>query len=432
MKKDSVKQNPTSSIPKEPCIDQTIQLILEGYLYIPNRMRKYHTDIFQTRLLGQKAVCLSGREAAAKFYDQNLFTRKGAVPKRIQETLFGKKAIQTMDGAPHMDRKQLFLSFMTPDSIDRIIKITQKQWEQTSRSWGSGRTVVLFREAGKIYFQAACQWAGVPLRRNEIRNKAHDMSSMIDAFGAVGPRHQKGRAARNRSELWATELILNVRAGKIKTSKDSILYSIAWYKDLNGQLLPQDIAAIELINILRPITAIATYITFGALALHMYPEYREKLYGKDDSYLTMFAQEVRRFYPFGPFLGARVRNSFTWRNHSFRKGDLVFLDIYGTNHDPVVWSNPNLFLPEHFAAPDVQPFDFIPQGGGDAKSGTRCPGEWLVIELLKTSLNFLSNNLEYEVPLQDLSYPLNRIPALPRSGFLMSGIRNKGFYDDLP
>ncbi len=418
-----VKSN--STIPKVKCLDHTLRLVTEGYLYIPNRTRKYNSDIFQTRLLGQKVICISGKEAASKFYDQNLFTRKGAVPKRIQETLFGKKAIQTMDGAAHMDRKLLFLSFMTPDSINNIINLTKKQWQCNSRKWDVKSNIILFKEAEKIFFQVACKWAGVPVKKSEVSQKAKDMSSMIDAFGAIGPRHLKGRFARNRSECWASELIQNVRSEMLEVPENSILNTIAWFKDLRGNLLDPTIAGVELINVLRPITAIATYVTFGALALHTYPEYRDKLKTVDDNYLTMFAQEVRRYYPFGPFLGARVRNNFTWRNHSFKTGDLVFLDLFGTNHDPKVWNTPTEFNPENFANRVIDPFDFIPQGGGDAKSGTRCPGEWLTIELMKVSLEFLANHLVYDVPLQDLSYRLNRVPAIPARKMILTNIRKQ-------
>lgn len=34
---------------------------------------------------------MSGKNAAELFYDNSLFTRKGVMPRRIQETLFGKK-----------------------------------------------------------------------------------------------------------------------------------------------------------------------------------------------------------------------------------------------------------------------------------------------------------------------------------------------------
>jgi fatty-acid peroxygenase len=417
------KQQP--AIPKEICLDNTIKLLLEGYLYIPSRIRKYNSPLFQTRLMGQKVICMSGKQAAEAFYNQNWFTREGAVPKRIQETLFGKKAIQTLDGAAHMHRKQLFLAIMAPEQVDKLIAITRKQWFENSRRWDRRKQVVLFDEAAKVLFQSACKWAGVPLLASEAKQKSQDMSAMIDAFGAVGPRHQKGRIARNRSECWAQSIIQEVRSGRMIAPQDTALNMIAWHKDLSSQLLDTKVAAVELINILRPITAIATYVTFGAMALHMYPEYRKMLEGEDEDYPTMFAQEVRRFYPFGPFLGAKVRNDFKWHNHQFEKGTLVFLDIYGTNHDPGIWEEPNVFNPAHFTDLNVPPFDFIPQGGGDLKKGTRCPGEYITVELMKVSFDFLVNDLNYKVPLQDFNYPMNRIPTLPNSRFIINHIKQK-------
>jgi fatty-acid peroxygenase len=314
---------------------------------------------------------------------------------------------------------------MSPERLGQIRKLAERQWDLNSRNFEKQKQIILFDEASKLMFQVACKWAGVPLKKAEAKKRAMDMSFMIDAFGAAGPRHWRGRCARNCSENFARRIIEEVRSGRINAAKDTALHSIAWYKDEYNELLTPKEAAVELINILRPITAIATYITFGALALYRYPECKEKLIPKDDAYLTMFAQEIRRFYPFGPFLGARVRNNFQWYHHKFKKGDLVFLDIYGTNHDKSTWVEPDLFRPERFANHTENPFDFIPQGGGDYKTGTRCPGEWLTIDLLKVSINFLTNKLKYQVPLQDLTYPMNRIPTLPRSKFILSDIRKQ-------
>jgi fatty-acid peroxygenase len=423
--KSSILKVKSSSIPKEKCLDNSIKLLSEAYLFIPSRIRKYNSEIFQTRLMGQKVICMSGKKAATIFYDQNWFTREGAMPRRIQETLFGKNAIQTLDGAAHMHRKLLFMSIMAPKKIDKIVELTKKQWQLSAKHWEDKKQVVLFDESAKLLFRVACKWAGVPLDKSEVKQRSEDMSAMIDAFGAVGPRHWKGRNARNRSESWAREIIQDVRTGKLIPSADSALYLIVWHKDLSGSLLNKQTAAVELINILRPITAIATYITFGALALHTYPSYKVRLQQGDENYLTMFTQEIRRYYPFGPFLGARVRRDFNWHNHCFKKGTLVLLDIYGTNHDSKIWDKPNSFWPEHFQNRDDNPFDFIPQGGGDYKKGTRCPGEWLTVELLKISLSFLSNQLTYQVPVQDLTYSLHRIPTLPKSKFIMNNIRKK-------
>ena len=85
----------TNSVPKEEGIDHSLNLLREGYLYILNRRQSFHSDLFETRLLGKKAVCMGGKEAADLFYDNSKFKRAGVAPNRVAETLFGKKGVQT-------------------------------------------------------------------------------------------------------------------------------------------------------------------------------------------------------------------------------------------------------------------------------------------------------------------------------------------------
>lgn len=248
---------------------------------------------------------------------------------------------------------------------------------------------------------------------------------MVDAFGAVGPRHWKGKIARTKAEEWVRGFIEDVRSGKLKAEEGSALYEIAFHRELDSSFLDTKMAAIELINILRPIVAISTFITFTALALYKHPECKDKLLTGDNNELEMFVQEVRRYYPFTPFLGARARKNFIWNQCEFKEGMLVLLDVYGTNHDSRIWKNPYEFRPERFKERKDNLFDFIPQGGGDPAKGHRCPGEGITVEIMKTSLDFLVNKLEFEVPEQDLSYSLSKIPTLPKSGFAMSNIKPK-------
>lgn len=49
-----------------------------------------------------------------------LFQRKGAMPMRIQKTLFGVNAIQGMDKEAHTQRKLLFMSLMTDVHISHL------------------------------------------------------------------------------------------------------------------------------------------------------------------------------------------------------------------------------------------------------------------------------------------------------------------------
>ena len=412
-------------VPQDKSLDKTLALLNEGYLFIKNRVNEYQSDIFETHLLGQKVICMTGEDAAKVFYDSERFYRNGATPKRVQKTLFGVGAIQSMDGENHIHRKHLFMSLMTTPQQNQLAKLTMEQLEDSIKKWKDKKQIILFDETKLILCKVACQWAGVSLNESEIKELSEDFGSMVDSFGSVGPRHWKGRRARTKSEERIKTIIEDVRSGKIKAEEGTALHSMAFYKDINGNQLDSHMASIELINVLRPIVAISTYITFLTLALHEYPECKEKLLTGDSKELEMFVQEVRRYYPFTPFIGARVKNDFVWNKCEFKKGMLVLLDVYGINHDPKIWDNPDKFCPERFKNREDNLFDFIPQGGGDTAKGHRCPGEGITIEIMKATLDFLVNKIEYDVPNQNLSYDLGKIPTFPESGFVMSNIKEK-------
>ncbi|QBE65513.1 hypothetical protein [Pseudoduganella lutea] len=52
-------------------------------------------------------------------------------------------------------------------------------------------------------------------------------------------------------------------------------------------------------------------------------------------------------------------------------------------------------------------------------TGHRCPGEWITVELMKRSARWLAGGMDYEVPPQDLALDMRRLPAIPKSGFLI-------------
>lgn len=269
------------------------------------------------------------------------------------------------------------MSLMTPQNIQQLMEIMADQWRIHTAKWEKRDQLVLFEEVEDLLCRVACKWAGVPLKESEVKKRANDFGRMVNAFGAVGLRHWKGRLARKRGEKWMNQIIGQVRSGELQVPEGSAVYAMAWHGNLDGQPLGTYMAAVELMNIIRPIVAIATYITFAALAMHTYPVYGQKLKSGEDNYIELFVHEVRRFYPFAPLLGARVRKEFDWQGHRFRKGTLVFLDVYGHLHDDQLWERPDAFSPERFREWKGNLFDLIPQGGGDYNSGHRCAGEWI-------------------------------------------------------
>lgn len=410
--------------PKEKTLDSSIALLADGYEFIQKRCREHESEMFRTRLLGKPAICISGKEAAELFYDNEKFQRGGAIPKRIQKTLFGQNAVQTMDGKAHHHRKAAFMSLMTPPRLKVLRELTLEEWRRAAVRWQESDEIVLFEEAQEIFCRAACRWSGIPLRDEEARERAEDFGAMVEAFGAVGLKHREGRKARKRQEDWAEGLIRDIRSEKLQAEEGTAAHVMAWHRDLEGEMLDERMAGIELINVVRPIVALARYVVFSAMALHAHPECRVKLEnGEDGHYAQWFVQEVRRFYPFTPFVGASVRKEFGWKGQLFEEGTMVLLDVYGTTHSPALWERPDDFLPERFRDWSGSPFDMIPQGGGDHATGHRCAGEWLTIDLMKVSLQMLVRELAYEVPEQELELSLTQIPAGPPSGFIMRNVR---------
>ena len=314
----------------------------------------------------------------------------------------------------------MFTSLMTESAMKRLGEITSEQWRLRAGQWKKQEEIVLFDETEEILCRVACLWAGVPLKESEVASRAYDFGAMIDAIGGVGPRYQEGKNARQRTESWIRSIIESFRNGTLATNENTAIHAIATHHDETGNQLNTQIAAIELINILRPIVAVARFVAFGALALHDYPINKDKLKDGDEKYLEMFVQEIRRFYPFAPFLGAMIRQDFQWKGFQFNKGTSVLIDLYGVNHDPKLWDTPYEFKPERFEDRKKDLYDFVPHGGGDPNTGHRCPGEEATVIIMKSSLSFLVNELQYDVPdSQDLSINHVRLPTLPKSRFLI-------------
>ncbi|MBS7563900.1 cytochrome P450 [Mucilaginibacter sp. Bleaf8] len=410
-------------IPSENVLSALYGLFQDGFNFIAKRRKKYHSDIFQIPLPGFKVICFGGEDAARTFYDPDKFMRKGAVPPPVQKTLTGKNAIHTTDGEVHHNRKEMFLSLMTEENIARLTQLVETELSNTLPKWTRMDAVLLFQESQQVLCKAICAWAGVPLKDNEAAKRARDFTYMIDAFGSIGSRNWRGRLARRRAEKWIKRIIRDVRNNKLNAPDGSALHLTAFHRDTDGNLFDLHLAAVELLNILRPTVAIAWYITFGATALHTYPSCRQKFLDNTDNFRSRFADEVRRFYPFAPFMGAIAKNDFQWNGYPFPKGALVLLDMYGTNHDPHIWDKPHEFNPDRFITHPIKPFDFLAQGGGDPHQGHRCPGEWITVETLKTFLAFMLEKMRFTVIGQDLSYNLSRMPTLPKSGFVMINVK---------
>ncbi|AWM60672.1 cytochrome P450 [Stutzerimonas stutzeri] len=411
-----------TDIPRDEHLESSLALLGEGYPFIRDRCRRLHSNVFQARLLMQNTVCMSGEEAARLFYDERYLQREKAMPRMLKKTLIGEGGVQGLDGEAHRHRKRMFLQLLDTAAVDEVAQLTEQGWRRAIGEWQARSDIELMSEVQTILTDSVCRWAGVPLSSAELPERRDQLVAMIDGAGGIGARHWAARKARREAEAWLQPLIEQARSGGLEAGPTTAIMVAAHHRDLDGALLDSRVAAVELLNLLRPTVAVSYFIIYGALELLAHPRWRARL-RSDDAMLEPFAQEVRRIHAFFPFSAARVREGFDWQGYHFPAGTRVMLDLWGTNRDPSHWSEPDAFQPERFKNWQGNAFSFVTQGGGDPAEGHRCPGEQLAIELLKVALRMLTREMEYAVPAQDLRIELSRMPAKPESGLVISDVR---------
>ena len=389
-----------------------------GYVYASRAAAANDSDTFSTRLWLPKVVIARGDDAARQFYRPGRMSRRTAqlLPARILQE---KGTVPTLEGAAHRERKALFTSLLGQEDRLRLTQIFEFHWRQRLPQWSSQAEVDVLAEVRQLLCTTACEWAGVGLDGRPLTRRTNDLALLVDAAGSLNLRLVWARRVRKRTTAWVERAVTTVRKTPVAATGQTPLETIARFES-DGERLSSTVAAGEVINLLRPIVAVARYIVFAAIALHEHPGAAAEL--KDEQNLAPFVQEVRRFYPFFPLVAGRVLQPFDWRGRHFRKGRRFILDLYGTNHDPDLWEDPHVFRPERFARNDAE-FSLIPQGAGDPRTGHRCAGEQATIDLVKSAVRLLRTSMTYDVPPQDYSVPLNKIPALPRQRFVITNVQ---------
>jgi fatty-acid peroxygenase len=411
-------------MPSATGFDSTLALLRNPYGFIRQTCRHLDADLFETRILLHKTICMTGAAAAEAFYREEQLIREGSMPSRIQKTLLGEGGVQGLDDATHQHRKKMFMSLMGTEHIAALQGMSLHMLDNFAPNWEARNEVVFYDEVREMLTRAVCAWCGVPIPEAEVATRTAQLTSLFQDAGAIGPKHWAARLARHRLEKWAARMIQQVRDGELQPTQESALHFIATWRDLDGELLNPRVAAVELLNVLRPTVAVSVFIVQTAHALYRYPELQEKL-RNDEGLLEPFVQEVRRLYPFFPAVAARVKSTFEWQGYRFPKGHRVLLDLYGTNTDRRSWDAPLEFRPERFRGRAENPYDFIPQGGGNHYTNHRCPGEWIAISQMKAFCRYLVNDIDYDVPDQDLELDPGELPSLPQNRFIMRNVRRR-------
>jgi len=388
--------------------DLAVRLLREGYPAIDrDRAARREEPTYPTRLLGRRAVVLSGREGARLFYDESVVERSGVVPPPLARLLFGRGAVHGLDGDAHHQRKRMFLDLLTPGAVAPVACEAGDRLA-TALTRPAGSEVRLFPTLVRAYGAAALGWIGADRSEEESARLSGWYADIVGGFGFAGPAYARAWHGRLRTDAWARRLVRQARSGRVPIRAGTPLATLV-RSDLD-----EHTAAVEIGNMVRPTVAVSWLGVFAALELSSAPGLRPHLAGSHGAGQRLsFAQEVRRATPFVPALLGRARRAASADGYDVRPGDLLVLDVRGINLDPGLHEQPLEFRPDRFRDHQPGPYDMVPQGGGPLE-GHRCPGESLTLQLLAGTVRVLA-----ETPYDVVSTPradLRRIPTLPPDG----------------
>jgi cytochrome P450/tellurite resistance protein len=427
-----------------PVIGETLAFLAKPFEFIDERVAT-HGPIFRTHLLGKPTVVLAGGETAGVFADEQLCVRDGSIPDHVRE-LFGGRSLGLLDGAEHATRKRQILAAFVPEALPAYVPAMQALVESTLARWtAKGETFEGIAELKRLSIAT--------IAKNVVSmGDGPDLETLLESFqvltaGFTGlPIALPGTAYKRA--LTARDAIFEVLGRAVKehraTPMDDGLERMLAHRDEHGAAMTDENAVMELHHIF-----IAGYIVFAELSsllvtLDRKPELRDALAAEvlekapagaftlrqlaSNEALNRVVQETKRTTPVVPLAFGKARTSFELGGFRIAEGTMLYWAPFAHHQDAAIYPSPKTFDAERFDAKRAEhgrhAFAFAPQGMGPA-TGHKCPGVDYATLLMQVFTAVLLRDYAYDLPEQDLSLDLSRIPPEPRDGLRVTFSRER-------
>jgi fatty-acid peroxygenase len=456
-----------------PMIGEAPKIIsMEGYDFFTKKAQKEGTKenlehqwapVVKTHIFGERAILICGVEETKLFYDTSKVTRAGALTPHLKKYFFGEDTMINFDGEEHRHRKKAVMEFFTPQMIEQHMLFFGKLLDKYMRAWAEKDEIVIRDEMLWLH----CEFSmGIFLGifnppKEEVKKRAMELNYIIESFGSVplpievpGTRISRAGKARRSLMDWLLNLIKETKSAD-KSRSGSYIARMVDATDLEGNPIPEEIFASELINMLRPTTLASYFQVFLMHAIHEnsnilngireevkrnlssnqqsteYPYYATRSFLKSLTYTEYCAKEIRRFYPCIPLLCARVKEPFEYKGMFFPKEYLLILGIHAVHRDPRVWSNPDTFDPLRFERKEHQKcderFSVVQHGGGDIIENHKCGGEELATLMIISFAARMAVDFNWRFKEnQDFDYSMKLMPTLPKDGIVLENFSRVG------
>ncbi|KAL3851553.1 hypothetical protein ACJIZ3_013435 [Penstemon smallii] len=392
-----------------PVIGESMQFLFgKPEKFVGERMQKYSTEIFKTKILGEKTAVLCGPHGHKFIFsnEQKYFTTFRPYPMQHLFRSYKKNAKADADAVAVDEMKAIRQpGFLKPEALKNFLgkmdSITRQQLEAHCTD------VIIIKVsplAKTLTLTLACHFfLGInnPGRIARLVKYFDDVTvgmhcMMVNFPGTIFYRANKAADAIRKELLIVIEekkrvMMMQCTAGSPLMHNDDVLSHMIAVRDPTGRSMPEAEIADKIMGLLTAgYSTVATTITFLMKYLGLNPKVYEKVraeqmgIAKEGELMLEWEDlskmkyswnvicETMRMVP--PLQGTfrDVLTEFTYAGYTIPKGWKVYWSVSTTNMNPNYFKDPQIFNPSRYDEGETPPpYTYVPFGGGPKM----CPGK---------------------------------------------------------
>jgi cytochrome P450 len=372
--------------PRLPALIQTGLFTLNAPAFMERCGRRYG-DCFTVRFvgLGGCSVFVSDADAIREIFrgDTGLF--HAGECNAVLKPLMGTHSVLLLDESAHLRQRRLMLPSFHGERMQSYRELIADVTHREIDTWPVGKPFPLLARTQAITLDVIMRAVfGIEEggRFNRLRESMRRLVRL--AFGpgmAVLPmleretRFRRAPWARFRRALDESNAVIFEEIGTRRsdpslTERQDVLSMLLQARDDEGNAMTDAEIRDELVTLLVAghETSATTLAWAFDLMLHN-PETLAKLQaevddGESEEYLDAVIKETLRLRPVAPLVGRKLTAPWQLNGYEIPEGTLVAPCVYLTQRRPELHRDPLAFSPERFLEDAVDPYTWLPFGGG--------------------------------------------------------------------
>ncbi|XP_029184932.2 allene oxide synthase, chloroplastic-like isoform X2 [Acropora millepora] len=382
------------------------ELFMKGHGYFYKRRRKYKSSVFKVNM-GVKGIHVCDKKAMKVFFDTSKIYKEPAFGRLHYNIclLDGYTPSMFSNGIPHQKQKAFLVQICKIaqrskifDTSLKLIKEYSRNWEKADSQLKATWELSIMDLISDIFTEA---FLGTRLDQKYMYNflkgswgKGRVLKKAMEAASCLKQTLQETKGSSDVIEI----LKMAVNAG---ITEDQALMDILFMLNFN--------AYGGVSGVLRTCLA-RLYVLEEDYKQRMKNELKTILSNKELSEASLeemillrnFILEVLRMHPPVPVFFGRARDDFSLETECgtfiVRKDQLLVGNVHMAHRDSSIFDQPDKFMLSRFE--DESIIDHIIYGYGPfhqeaTPQNHRCPGQDIMLQILKVCLSFILLNCEY-------------------------------------